>query len=152
MLDGLKDNETSEAYGKRRKDYKASIILAKHLQGEKKGQLSGKAFYGLLCAFADNEAAYNVIENKMIDAILSDRAEERRALFEEAAGIGKYKDRRKAAQRRMERAEMDLQRLEDVISEVQTKVRSLARQKGKAERYFALRARRLDVEVAVVKG
>jgi chromosome segregation protein len=96
--------------------------------------------------------AYNVIENKMIDAILSDRAEERRALFEEAAGIGKYKDRRKAAQRRMEQATMDLQRLEDVIAEVQTKVRSLARQKGKAERYFALRARRLDVEVAVVKG
>ena len=96
--------------------------------------------------------AYNVIENKMIDAILSDRAEERRGLFEEAAGIGKYKDRRKAAQRRLERAEMDLQRLEDVISEVQTKVRSLARQKGKAERYLELRARRLDVEVAVVKG
>ena len=96
--------------------------------------------------------AYNVIENKMIDAILSDRAEERRALFEEAAGIGKYKDRRKAAQRRLERAEMDLQRLEDVIAEVQTKVRSLARQKGKAERYLELRTRRLDVEVAVVKG
>jgi chromosome segregation protein len=96
--------------------------------------------------------AYNVIENKMIDAILSDRAEERRGLFEEAAGIGKYKDRRKAAQRRLERAEMDLQRLEDVIAEVQTKVRSLARQKGKAERYMELRTRRLDVEVAVVKG
>ena len=96
--------------------------------------------------------AYNVIENKMIDAILSDRAEERRSLFEEAAGIGKYKDRRKAAQRRLERAELDLQRLEDVIAEVQTKVRSLARQKGKAERYLELRTRRLDVEVAVVKG
>ena len=96
--------------------------------------------------------AYNVIENKMIDAILSDRAEERRSLFEEAAGIGKYKDRRKAATRRLERAEMDLQRLEDVIAEVQTKVRSLARQKGKAERYLELRTRRLNVEVSVVKG
>ena len=96
--------------------------------------------------------AYSVIENKMIDVILSDRAEERRSLFEEAAGIGKYKDRRKGAQRRLERAEMDLQRLEDVIAEVQTKVRSLARQKGKAERYLELRARRLNVEVAVVKG
>ncbi len=95
--------------------------------------------------------AYNVIENRMIDAILSDRADERRALFEEAAGIGKYKDRRKAALRRLERAEMDLQRLEDVISEVETKVRSLARQKGKAERYLQYRARRLDVEVAVVR-
>ena len=93
--------------------------------------------------------AYSIIENRMIDAILSDRAEERRGLFEEAAGIGKYKDRRKAATRRLERAEMDLQRLEDVISEVQTKVRSLARQKGKAERYLEYRQRRLDVEVAV---
>ena len=78
--------------------------------------------------------AYAIIENRMIDAILSDRAEERRGLFEEAAGIGKYKDRRKAATRRLERAEMDLQRLEDVIGEVQTKARPLARQKGKAER------------------
>ncbi|MGD8319132.1 MAG: chromosome segregation protein SMC [Gemmatimonadota bacterium] len=95
--------------------------------------------------------AYAMIENRMIDAILSDRADERRGLFEEAAGIGKYKDRRKAALRRLERAELDLQRLEDVISEVQTKVRSLARQKGKAERYLEYRKRRLDVEVTVVR-
>ena len=95
--------------------------------------------------------AYSIIENRMIDAILSDRAEERRALFEEAAGVGKYKDRRKTATRRLERAEIDVQRLEDVIAEVQTKVRSLARQKGKAERYLEYRQRRLDVEVAVVR-
>jgi len=95
--------------------------------------------------------AYSIIENRMIDAILSDRAEERRSLFEEAAGVGKYKDRRKAATRKLERAEIDVQRLEDVISEVQTKVRSLARQKGKAQRYVEYRQRRLDVEVAVVR-
>ena len=87
----------------------------------------------------------------MIDAILSDRAEERRSLFEEAAGVGKYKDRRKAATRKLERAEIDVQRLEDVISEVQTKVRSLARQKGKAQRFVEYRQRRLDVEVTVVR-
>ena len=95
--------------------------------------------------------AYSIIENRMIDAILSDRAEERRSLFEEAAGVGKYKDRRKAATRKLERAEIDVQRLEDVISEVQTKVRSLARQKGKAQRYVEYRQRRLDVEVTVVR-
>ncbi|MFC1660750.1 chromosome segregation protein SMC [Gemmatimonadota bacterium] len=95
--------------------------------------------------------AYAIIENRMIDAILSDRAEERRGLFEEAAGIGKYKDRRKAALRRLERADLDLQRLDDVIAEVETKVRSLARQKGKAQRYQTLRDRRLAVEVAVVR-
>jgi chromosome segregation protein len=93
--------------------------------------------------------AYAIIENRMIDAILSDRAEERRALFEEAAGVGKYKDRRKEASRRLERAEVDLQRLEDLIAEVQSKVRSLARQKGAAERYGKLRKRRLDLEMAL---
>ncbi len=95
--------------------------------------------------------AYAVIENRMIDAILSDRAEERRGLFEEAAGIGKYKDRRRAALRRLERAELDLQRLDDVIGEVESKVRALARQKSKAQRYQALRDRSLAVEVAVAR-
>ncbi len=96
--------------------------------------------------------AYAIIENRMIDAILSDRAEERRGLFEEAAGIGKYKDRRKEASRRMERAEVDLQRLEDLIGEVQSKVRSLARQKGRAERYVELRKRQLDLEMTLASG
>jgi chromosome segregation protein len=96
--------------------------------------------------------AYAVIENRMIDVILSDRAEERRGLFEEASGIGRYKDRRKAAMRRLGQAEADIQRLEDVITEVETKVRSLARQKGKAERHKLLRERRLAVEVAVVRN
>lgn len=95
--------------------------------------------------------AYAIIENRMIDAILSDRAEERRGLFEEAAGIGKYKDRRKAALRRLERAELDLQRLDDVIGEVESKVRALARQKGKAQRHQALRDRSLAIEVAVAR-
>ncbi len=94
--------------------------------------------------------AYAIIESRMIDAILSERAEERRGLFEEAAGIGKYKDRSRIAGRRLARAELDLERLEDVIAEVATKVRSLARQKGKAQRYDDLRRRRLSIEVAVV--
>lgn len=95
--------------------------------------------------------AYSIIEIRMIDAILSERTDERRLLFEEAAGIGKYKDRRRAALRRLEASEADLQRLEDVIAEVRSKVRSLARQKGKAQRYRKLRKRRLDVEVAVAR-
>ena len=94
--------------------------------------------------------AYAIIESRMIDAILSERAGERRGLFEEAAGIGKYKDRSRIAGQRLARAELDLERLEDVIAEVATKVRSLARQKGKAQRYHGLRKRRLSVEVAVV--
>jgi chromosome segregation protein len=93
--------------------------------------------------------AYSIIEGRMIDAILSDRAEERRSLFEEAAEVGRYKDRRRTALRRLEQAEQDLRRLEDVIGEVASKVRSLARQKGRAKRFGELRERRLQLEVAV---
>ena len=92
--------------------------------------------------------AYAMIEGRMVDAILSDRAEERRSLFEEAAEIGRYKDRRRVATRRLEQAETDLQRLDDVLVEIASKVRSLAQQRGRAERHQRLRARLLQLEVA----
>ena len=93
--------------------------------------------------------AYSIIEARMIDAILSDRAEERRSLFEEAAEVGRYKDRRRTALRRLDQAEHDLDRLEDVLGEVRSKVRSLGRQRGRAQKYEELRERRLQLEVAV---
>jgi chromosome segregation protein len=96
--------------------------------------------------------AYAVIEQGMVDAILSDRAEERRHLFEEAAGIGRYKDRRKAAMRRLDAAEADLSRLQDLTLEVETKVRGLARQRKRAQRYEELRARRLVLELALAQA
>src|SRR5207247_7522355 len=75
-----------------------------------------------------------VMEARMIEALLSERAEERRALFEEAAGIGLYRNRKESTERRLEARGADLARLEDLVGEVQTQVRSLARQRGKAER------------------
>ena len=95
--------------------------------------------------------AYAIIEQGMVDSLLSDKADERRQVFEEAAGIGRYKDRRKVASRRLEAAEGDVSRLDDVISEVQTKVRSLSRQRSRAEKYQTLRDRRLAVEVTVAQ-
>lgn len=79
--------------------------------------------------------SYSVIQQDMIEAVISDKAEERRFLFEEAAGITKYKQRKKAALRKMEATENDFLRLNDIYSEVQTQVRSLKRQQNKAERY-----------------
>lgn len=96
--------------------------------------------------------AYSIIEAGMIDAILSERHDERRTMFEEAAGIGRYKDRRKAAQRRLEAAEVDLSRLNDLVGEVESKVKALARQKRKAQRHAELQARRLDLEMAVARA
>jgi chromosome segregation protein len=95
--------------------------------------------------------AYTVIEQGMVDAILSDRPEERRHMFEEAAGIGRYKDRRKVALRRLEGAETDLSRLNDLITEVEAKVRSLGRQRARAKKYGEYRARKLALEVAIAQ-
>src|ERR671938_843762 len=90
-----------------------------------------------------------VIESRMIDALLSDRPDERRELFEEAAGIGLYRDRRRSTERRLEETTTDLQRLDDLISEVQSQVRSLSRQRKRAERYSELTSRRFTVEIAL---
>jgi chromosome segregation protein len=67
--------------------------------------------------------------------VLSDKAEERRFLFEEAAGITKYKQRKEAALRKLESTENDFLRLKDIYAEVKTRVNSLYRQHKKAERY-----------------
>lgn len=79
--------------------------------------------------------AYAIIQQEMVDAILSDRPDERRFLFEEAAGITRYKQRKLAAERKMEATEQDLLRLQDILAEVNTRVNSLRRQVGKARRY-----------------
>jgi chromosome segregation protein len=92
-----------------------------------------------------------VMEAKMIEALLSEKAEERRALFEEAAGIGLYRDRKKSTERRLEETSADLARLEDLISEVQTQVRSLARQRGRAERYGKMIEERFGVALTLVR-
>jgi chromosome segregation protein len=89
-----------------------------------------------------------VIEAKMVDALLSDRPDERRELFEEAAGVGLYRDRKRSAERRLEETTVDLARIDDLIAEVQSQVRSLARQRKRAERYTELMARRFTLEVA----
>ncbi|MFN9424055.1 chromosome segregation SMC family protein, partial [Gemmatimonas sp.] len=90
-----------------------------------------------------------VIESKMIDALLSDRPDERRELFEEAAGVGLYRDRRRSAERRLEETTTDLARLDDLINEVQSQVRSLARQRRRAERHAELTSRRFAVEISL---
>ena len=91
-----------------------------------------------------------VIEARMIDALLSDRPDDRRELFEEAAGVGLYRDRRRTTARRLEETTVDLSRLDDLISEVQSQVRSLARQRKKAERHGELMARRFVAEITLV--
>ncbi|MDR0306044.1 MAG: chromosome segregation protein SMC [Chitinispirillales bacterium] len=80
-------------------------------------------------------SAYTTIENKMIEKILSDKAEERRTLFEEAAGIGKYKQLRKESLGKLEKTRQDLLRINDKVTEADRLVSALGRQVEKARRY-----------------
>jgi len=93
--------------------------------------------------------AYSVIQPEMVEAILSDRAEERRFLFEEAAGITKYKLRKKEALRKLEYTENDLLRLSDILAEVEKQTNSLRRQKARAERFKRLsdEIKKLEVQM-----
>jgi len=79
--------------------------------------------------------AYSVIELKMIETILSNKADERRHMFEEAAGVNKYKLRRRLALKKLDEVKTDLVRVNDIVAEVEKNVRSLERQAKKADKY-----------------
>ena len=81
-----------------------------------------------------------MMEQGRIDQILSSHPEDRRAVFEEAAGITKYKGQKREALRKLEATEANLLRLGDIIKEVKRQIGSLQRQAGKARRYQALLA------------
>jgi len=93
--------------------------------------------------FADTgvaRSAYSMMEQGKIDMILSSRPEDRRMVFEEAAGITKYKAQKREALRKLEATEANLLRIGDIIKEVKRQIGSLQRQAGKARRYQALHA------------
>ena len=83
--------------------------------------------------------AYSIVEQGKIGLIVSARAEDRRILIEEAAGITKYKARKKAAERKMELTDQNLLRVGDRVAELERNVASLKRQAAKAERYVSYR-------------
>ncbi len=91
--------------------------------------------------------AYSVIELKMVETILSNKAEERRTMFEEAAGVNKYKLRRRLALRKLDEVKSDLTRVNDIVSEVEKKVTSLERQAKRADRYNVLTSQLRELEI-----
>ncbi len=84
--------------------------------------------------------AYSVIELKMVETILSSKTEERRKLFEEAAGVNKYKLRRRLSLKKLEDVKADLTRVNDIVSEVEKTVRSLERQAKRADQYSQIQS------------
>ncbi len=79
--------------------------------------------------------AYSIIEQGRVGQIVSSRPGDRRAIIEEAAGITKFKSKRRAAQRRLEQTKQNLARVSDIVTELETRQASLKRQAQKAERY-----------------
>ncbi len=94
--------------------------------------------------------SYSVIELKMVEAILSGKAEERRRLIEEAAGINKYKVRRKEAVRKLAYVQNDLVRVQDIVSEVEKQVRSLQRSSAKTKRFNKLKYELTQLEKSLI--
>ncbi|MEO1088048.1 MAG: hypothetical protein AAFY88_27765, partial [Acidobacteriota bacterium] len=96
--------------------------------------------------------AYSVIEQGKIGLILSGKPQERRRLLEEAAGITRYKARKRVAEIKLEETLGNLQRLDDIISEVERALRSLKRQASAARRYQAKDAEYKDLLRRVLLG
>ena len=94
--------------------------------------------------------AYSVMEQSKIDLILNVRPEERRFLFDEVAGITKYKHRKKTALRKLEQTEQNLARINDVIQELQRETESLKEQAEQARHYNTQQAqlKQLELELA----
>lgn len=95
-------------------------------------------------------SSYSIMEQGKIDKILSSHPEDRRSVFEEAAGITRYKSQKREALRKLEYTEANMTRLTDTIREVKRQIVSLQRQASKARRYQALmaEARHLDTQAA----
>jgi len=95
---------------------------------------------------------YSVMEQGKIDLILSNKPQDRRKLIEEAAGITKYKTKRRAAELKLEETQANLLRIDDTLSEVTRNLNSLKRQAGKARRHKDLSEQLSTAKRALYKG
>ena len=95
--------------------------------------------------------AYSVIEQGKVDVLLQSSPRDRRLIFEEAAGISRFKIRKIESLRRLERVEQNLLRLSDIVDEVESRLRSVRLQAGKARRYreFTDRLQELRTQVGL---
>jgi chromosome segregation protein len=91
--------------------------------------------------------AYSIIEQGKVGLIVSSKPEERRTFIEEAAGITKFKIKKKAAEKKMELTRQNLLRVGDIVGEVEKSLGSLRRQAQKAERYKAYKTELRDLEL-----
>ncbi len=92
---------------------------------------------------------YSMIGQGRIDSIVSARSEDRREIFEEAAGISRFRYRKEDSERRLAQAEENLVRLHDILSELESRVGPLKEQAEKADRYLALAEEKKRIEIGL---
>lgn len=95
--------------------------------------------------------SYSVMAQGQIDAILSSRPEDRRAIFEEASGITRFRADRKEALRKLEATDQNLARLDDVVHELKRQIDSLRRQASRARRYKEMQAELRDFDLFLAR-
>ncbi|HEX3761781.1 MAG TPA: AAA family ATPase [Kofleriaceae bacterium] len=91
--------------------------------------------------------AYAIIEQGRIGQIVSSRPQDRRAIIEEAAGITKFKAKKKAAEKKLDQTRQNLMRVSDIVAELDKRMGTLRRQAQKAERYRKYKAEMRDIEL-----
>ncbi|WP_422359688.1 chromosome segregation protein SMC [Reichenbachiella sp.] len=121
-----------------------TITRRYYRSGESEYQLNGVTcrLKDITSLFLDTGIAsnsYAIIELGMVDNILNDKDNSRRGLFEEAAGISKFKIRKKETLRKLNDTDADLDRVEDLLFEIEKNLKSLERQAKQAKRYYQIK-------------
>lgn len=124
--------------------------------GESEYQINGitcrlKDITNLFMDTGINSNSYAIIELKMIDELLNDKNNSRRELFEEAAGISKFKNRKRETLRKLEDTDGDLSRVEDLLFEIDKNLKSLEKQAKQAARYFEIKAEYRTASINLAK-
>jgi len=96
--------------------------------------------------------SYAIIELGMVDDIIKDKENSRRKMLEQAAGISIYKTRKKEAKLKLDAAEQDLARIEDLLFEINNQLKSLESQAKKAEKYFEIKKEYKEVSIELAKA
>jgi len=126
-------------------EYSRITITRRYFRsGESEYQLNGitcrlKDITNLFLDTGIGPDSYAIIELKMVDDILNDKDNSRRNLFEEAAGVSKFKIRKKQTLKKLSDADADLERVDDLLFEIEKNLKSLEKQAREAERYFKLK-------------
>ena len=92
---------------------------------------------------------YSIIGQGKIDEILSNKSEDRRAIFEEAAGIVKYRVRKADSEKKLEQTKLNLLRINDILSEIEVNIEPLKKQSEKAKKYLDLREELKGIEIGL---